>query len=96
VLVIGATGQFAGLVVSALVSRGLQVRALLHDLAKQDRVRDAGADQAVAGDLRDSVGMRAALDGVDGVFLIIPAFAPDSILDRTPRSLNDFFAELAR
>src|SRR5580693_1287246 len=76
VLAIGATGQFAGLVVPALVSRGVQVRALVHDPAKQDRVRDAGADQAVVGDLRDPVSLRAALDGVDGVFLIIPA--PDS------------------
>ena len=78
VLAIGAAGQFAGLVVPALVSRGVQVRALLHDPAKQERVRDAGADQAVVGDLRDPATVRAALDGVDGVFLIIPAFAPDT------------------
>lgn len=78
VLAIGAAGQFAGLVVPALVSRGVQVTALVHDPAKQDRVRDAGADQAVVGDLRDPASVRAALDGVDGVFLIIPAFAPDS------------------
>ena len=77
-LAIGATGQFAGLVVPALVSRGVQVRALVRDPAKHDRVRDAGADQAVVGDLRDPASVRAALDGVDGVFLIIPAFAPDS------------------
>ena len=68
VLAIGATGQFAGLVVPALV----------HDPEKKDQVRAAGADQAVAGDLRDPASLRAALDGVDGVFLIIPAFAPDT------------------
>ena len=45
VLAIGATGQFAGLVVPALVSRGVQVRALVHDPAKQDQVREAGADR---------------------------------------------------
>jgi len=78
VLAIGATGQFAGLVVPALVSRGVQVRALVHDPAKQDQVREAGADQAVEGDLRDPASLRTALDGVDGVFLIIPAFAPDT------------------
>jgi uncharacterized protein YbjT (DUF2867 family) len=61
VLAIGATGQFAGLAVPALVSRGVQVRALVHDPAKQDRVRDARADQAVVGDLRDPVSMHAAL-----------------------------------
>jgi uncharacterized protein YbjT (DUF2867 family) len=78
VLAIGATGQFAGLVVPALVSRGVQVRALVHDPAKKDQVLQAGADEAVAGDLRDPASVRAALDGVDGVFLIIPAFAADT------------------
>jgi len=78
VLAIGATGQYAGLVVPALVSRGIQVRALMHDPAKQDQVRAAGADESVSGDLRDPASLRTALDGVDGVFLIIPAFAPDT------------------
>jgi uncharacterized protein YbjT (DUF2867 family) len=78
VLAIGATGQFAGLVVPALVSAGVQVRALVHDPEKKDQVREAGADQAVAGDLRDPASLRAALDGVDGVFLVIPAFAEDT------------------
>src|ERR1700734_4177299 len=78
VLAIGATGQYAGLVVPALASRGVQVRALVHDPAKQGQVLKAGADEAVAGDLRDPASVRAALDGVDGVFLIIPAYAPDT------------------
>jgi uncharacterized protein YbjT (DUF2867 family) len=78
VLAIGATGQFAGLVVPALVSKDVQVRALVHDPAKQEQVRQAGADEAVQGDLRDAGSLKAALDGVDGVFLIIPAFAQDT------------------
>ena len=78
VLAIGATGQFAGLVVPALVSRGVDVRAFVHDPAKQGQAKDAGAGEATVGDLRDLASVRAALDGVDGVFLIIPAFAPDT------------------
>lgn len=78
VLAIGATGQFAGLVVPALVSKGLCVRALVHDPAKADRVRELGADEAVAGDLRDRASIDAALTGVDAVFHVTPAFAPDS------------------
>jgi uncharacterized protein YbjT (DUF2867 family) len=78
VLAVGATGQFAGLVVPALVGRGVRVRALLHDPAKADRVRKLGADEAVAGDLRDRASMDAALEGMDGVFHVTPAFAPDS------------------
>jgi uncharacterized protein YbjT (DUF2867 family) len=79
VLAIGATGQFAGLVVPALVAKDVKVRALVHDPAKQDKVRGAGADEIAVGDLRDPAAVRAALDGVDGVFLIIPAFAADTV-----------------
>jgi uncharacterized protein YbjT (DUF2867 family) len=78
VLAVGATGQFAGLVVPALVAQGLQVRALVHDPTKADRVRALGAVETVPGDLRDRVSMDAALDGVDAVFHITPAFAPDA------------------
>lgn len=78
VLTIGATGQFAGLVVPALSGRGVQVRALVHDPAKVEQLKGAGVDETVVGDLRDLDSMRAALRGVEGVFLIIPAFAPDT------------------
>ena len=78
VLAVGATGQYAGLVVPALAEQGVQVRALVHDPAKRDQVLEAGAGEAVPGDLRDPGSLRPALDGADGVFLIIPAFAPDT------------------
>ncbi len=78
VLAIGATGQFAGLVVPALVAQGLRVRALVHDPSKTDKVRELGADETVAGDLRDRASIDAALVGVDAVFHITPAFAPDA------------------
>jgi uncharacterized protein YbjT (DUF2867 family) len=78
VLTIGATGDFAGLVVPALVRRGVQVRALLHDPDKADQLTSTGVAETVRGDLRDAASMRAALDGMDGVFLILPAFAPDT------------------
>lgn len=78
VLAVGATGQFAGLVVPALVSRGLQVRALVHDPAKAERVRELGEIETVGADLRDRASIDAALDGVDAVFHITPAFVPDA------------------
>ncbi len=78
VLATGATGTYAGLVVPALVSRGLEVRALVHDPAKADIPRSAGAGEVVYGDLRDRSSLDAAMAGVDGVFLITPAFAPDA------------------
>jgi uncharacterized protein YbjT (DUF2867 family) len=78
VLTIGATGQYAGLVVPALLSREQQVRALVHDPAKTGQLADAGVDDIIVGDLRDPESFRNALHGVDGVFLIIPAFASDA------------------
>lgn len=78
VLAVGATGRFAGLVVLALVAKGVHVRALVHDPAKADRARELGADEVVAGDLRDRASIDAALTGMDGVFHVTPAFAPDS------------------
>ena len=90
-LAIGATGQFAGLVVPALVSSGVEARALVHDPAKRERVRDAGADQAVVGGLLAMFADYTAHGFHGGNSLALRA-----ILGRTPRSLNDFFAELAR
>lgn len=78
VLAIGATGQFAGLVVPALVDAGLQVRAAVHDPAKAGIGSARQAHETVQLDLRDPAGLDAALAGVDGAFLITPAFAPDA------------------
>ncbi len=78
VLAIGATGAYAGLVVPALVARGIDVRALVHDPAKADVPRARGAREIIQGDLGDSASLDAAMEGVDGVFLITPAFAPDA------------------
>jgi len=77
VLAIGAAGSAAGLVVPALVQRGVEVRGLVHDPAKEQVARAAGAAETVVVDLTDVDALTAAADGVDGVFGIIPAFAPD-------------------
>src|SRR5437868_1621941 len=78
VLTMGATGQYAGLVVQALVHAGIEVRAVVHDAGKADQLAGSGVTETVAGDLRDAGSMRDALDGMDGLFLILPAFAPDT------------------
>lgn len=78
VLATGATGQYAGLVVPALVERGIEVRALIHDPGKADLARRHGATETVEADLADRASLDAALDGVDGAFLITPAFHPDA------------------
>jgi uncharacterized protein YbjT (DUF2867 family) len=79
VLATGATGYFAHHTVPALAARGIEVRALVHDPDKVDRAMRGGATETVAADLRDPDSLAAALDGVDGLYLILPAFAPDTV-----------------
>lgn len=77
ILVVGAAGAHAGLVVPALVRRGARVRGFVHDAGKADAVREAGAADVVVGDLKDRASVEAALDGVERVFYIAPAFMDD-------------------
>ena len=77
VLVIGATGEFAGHIVPELRQRGVTVRALVRDAAKGDAALRRGAGEVAVGDLGDPASLRAAAAGVDGVFHINPAFAPN-------------------
>ncbi|MFE7777899.1 NmrA/HSCARG family protein [Streptomyces sp. NPDC057445] len=71
VLVIGATGLQGGATARQLAARGREVRALV-------RTPDAPAAQALAalgvtpvrGDLNDEQSLRAAMDGVHGVFSV--------------------------
>jgi len=76
ILAVGASGQFAGLVVPQLIRRGAVVRALLHDRAKDAQARSLGAAETVVGDLADRARMDAALEDIDAVFYIAPAFLP--------------------
>lgn len=77
VLMIGATGHYAGLVVPELTKRGVTVRALVQNESKAGAARQRGAAETVVGDLRDPASLRAAAESMDGVFYLNPAFAPD-------------------
>lgn len=76
VLMIGATGAYAGMVLPELKQRGIFVRALARDDAKAAEARQKGADETALGDLTDPQSLRVAASGMDGVFHINPAFAP--------------------
>jgi len=78
VLATGATGQYGHHVVTALVAHGIDVRGVVHDPAKADEASSAGAAETVQVDLADTDGVAEALLGVEGVFLITPAFHPDA------------------
>jgi len=74
VLAVGAAGPFAGLVVPALAQRGVSVRGLVRRQDQGEAVRRNGASEIAVGDLTDRGSMDVALQGVDAVFYIAPAF----------------------
>ena len=76
VLMVGATGEFAGLVLPELRKRGATVRALIRSEDKAEAARKLGADETVVGDLTDAASLRKAAEGTDGVFHLGPGFAP--------------------
>lgn len=77
ILVVGATGKFAHWVVPALIRKHVKVRALVRTSANGEKAMALGASEFAIGDLRRIDSIRQALDGVEGVFHIGPAFAAD-------------------
>jgi uncharacterized protein YbjT (DUF2867 family) len=77
VLMIGATGKNASLVIPELKQRGVSIRALVRDKDKLEAARHQGVDEAVVGDLGDADSLRSAASGMEGVFHLNPAFAPN-------------------
>ena len=77
VLMVGANGKFAGMVLPELTRRGVVVRALLRNQKDTQSVKEGGAEEVAIGDLNEPKSLKSALDGVDGVFHIGPAFAPN-------------------
>ena len=68
ILVTRATGNVGSRVVNVLRERGMQVRAFVRDPGKAAAMLGVDVDLAV-GDFGDPASIRAALDGVSGVFL---------------------------
>ena len=75
ILVTGATGSIGSAVIERLAAEGVPVRALTRSPGKYKA--PAGV-QAVAGDLTDIPSVRAALQGVDTLFLL-NAVVPDEL-----------------
>jgi uncharacterized protein YbjT (DUF2867 family) len=74
ILMIGATGKFAGLVLPQLKKQGHQVTALVQDDNKGKQAIENGADEFAVGDLYDIATLKNAVAGTNGIFHIIPAF----------------------
>jgi uncharacterized protein YbjT (DUF2867 family) len=73
VLMVGATGRHAHLVLRELTKRGVVVRALVRNQERAQVARDNGAEETVIGDLTEPASLTEAAAGMDGVFHIGPA-----------------------
>jgi len=71
ILVAGATGRQGGATVRALLERGYSVRALTrHPESERAKKLAAAGVEVVKGDLGDPASLRAAVEGVHGVFSV--------------------------
>jgi uncharacterized protein YbjT (DUF2867 family) len=66
VLVVGGTGLLGGQVVTALLSRGKRVRALVRPASDAKRLEEAGV-QIARGDMMDPASLLRAMEDVDSV-----------------------------
>lgn len=96
ILVFGATGQQGGSVAAALLEAGWAVRALVREPAshKSAALRDAGAE-IIQGDFSDGASLRAAMDGVHGVFSVQPSSPGGTVADDDETSFGITIADLA-
>jgi uncharacterized protein YbjT (DUF2867 family) len=77
ILVFGATGPIAGLVLPEVAHRNADVRAFVRRSEDAPLARHRGASEVVLGDLTDAETVRQALTGVTSVFYIAPVFLID-------------------
>ncbi len=79
ILVTGAGGKTGRAVVRALAARGQPIRALVRRAQDAPALREAGASEVVAGDLRSVADLLRAVDGARAVYHICPNVHPDEV-----------------
>jgi uncharacterized protein YbjT (DUF2867 family) len=77
IAVTGATGELGGRVARRLADRGVEQRLVVRDPSRAPEL--AGADVRQAAGFHDGAGMRAALEGVDTLFLVPAGEAVDRV-----------------
>jgi uncharacterized protein YbjT (DUF2867 family) len=77
VLAIGAAGPFASLVIPELAKRGAEIRGFIRKEDQRAKVIANGASEIAIGDLRETASVEAALQGMEVLFYIAPAFVAD-------------------
>jgi uncharacterized protein YbjT (DUF2867 family) len=95
ILLTAANGRTGRAVLSALASRGADVRAFVRDSAQADALTALGAAEVVLGDLGDDASVSAAAQGCATVVHIGPPMHPDevAITDRVVKAADDGGAE---
>ncbi|HEY4010285.1 MAG TPA: NmrA family NAD(P)-binding protein [Acidobacteriaceae bacterium] len=76
-LITGITGHVGGAAAKALLADGRQVRALVRDKGKAAKWADQGVE-LVEGDWNDAAVLARALEGVEGVYLMMPPMVTPS------------------
>lgn len=79
ILVTGAAGKTGLAVIKALAEKGVSVRGLIHQEEYQASVIEAGAQQALLGDLLNEKDLRVALAGVRAIYHIPPNVHPREV-----------------
>jgi NAD(P)H dehydrogenase (quinone) len=77
ILVTGAAGKTGRAVIEALAAKGRAIRALVHRPEQRCMVEALGAQDVLAGDMRNAETMRRASRGVVAIYHICPNMHPD-------------------
>lgn len=92
----GLTGQVGGAAARHLLNQGRMVRALARDPQKAAAWSQMGVDVR-QGDLNDAAAVAAALEGVDGAFLMLPpSLAPTPGFSEAKAMIESFREALRR
>ena len=93
-VVFGATGNTGKVVASSLLAQGKAVRAVVHNAAYGQALKDKGADVAVA-DVEDRAAIQRALSGAEGAYVLLPpALSSSQVRVDNDRRAKNFAAAI--
>ena len=94
--VAGITGHVGGAAARRLLAQGEKVRALVRDTAKAAAWKDQGVEVR-QGDFNDAETVAAALDGVEGAFLMLPpVMTPQPGFPEARKTIDSLVAALRK
>jgi uncharacterized protein YbjT (DUF2867 family) len=95
-LVMGITGKVGGAAAKHLLAHGKEVRALVRNREKAANWANRGVE-LVGGDWNDSAAIEEALNGVEGVFVMLPSnWAPSPDFKEAKGVIANYVAALTK